>query len=92
MAYTVKITEENIKKAKSPLVDITVKVVANDGVTDVFTRLITKRYNENAPDFTSLHTATMNEFKKECDKYKTEQTISKSLNFTTSLSIYRYSI
>lgn len=83
MAYTAVVTKQSVSKAGATLYQVSVKLVVNDGVDDVFEATASTRYNPNAPDMAAIKTALQADLKDKWDKWADEQGIYNATAFDT---------
>ncbi len=93
MAYTATITKQSITKVKDGFM-VSINVVVNDGVEDVFTQTVSKRHVTGDP-INEIKAILQNKIKVEWDKYIGEKTIYDHAGYatlcsdlTTSLNAY----
>ena len=75
MAYTVTMTKQSVSIAANGIYMISMGMVVNDGVSDVFETTLSEKYNVNAGNLDDFKTAIQNELKKRWDKWAAEQAV-----------------
>jgi len=85
MAHTATITKQSVTKSGT-LYNVALKVVINDGATDVLDFNISARYNSNAPDMSSIMSDLQDQIKEKWDTYSDNKVIFDAGILTTGVS------
>jgi hypothetical protein len=72
MAYTATITKERVSQSGTNY-NVSLKVVINDGATDVLDFTANAKYNPNAPDMSGIMSALQTQIKDKWDEYVSTQ-------------------
>jgi len=72
MAYQATITKVSVAQQGTNLYDITMKMIVNDGVSDIFTTTANARYNSAVGNLNDSKTQILNDLKAKWDKFKAE--------------------
>lgn len=75
MAYTAVVTKESVSKLNDSIYQVTIKLVVNDGTSDVFSESVSEQYNNNAPDLSGIKSRLLEQLQVKWDKYKAEHVI-----------------
>lgn len=86
MAYTATITKESVSRINANVYRISIKMVVNDGVEDVFEASASAKYNSNSPDLNAIKAALLADVRGKWDKFADEQGIYKAAAFDTMMS------
>ena len=86
MAYTPTVTKSTVTKLSDVLYNITVSISISDGVSTVFERTASAKYNTNAGDMESLKAALIADVKNDWDKWKAEDNVFNAAAFDTLVS------
>jgi hypothetical protein len=86
MAYTAIATKESVSKLNDSIYQVTIKLVVNDGASEVFSESVSEQYNNNAPDLTGIKARLLEQLRVKWDKYKAEHLIYVAGAFDTMVS------
>jgi len=83
MAYTATVTKQSVSKVSNLIFNVTINVVVNDGVSDVFESAASENYNTNEADMNGIKARLLKQFKDKWDKYAEEHNIFSAAAFDT---------
>lgn len=83
MAYTATVTKQSVSKVNDHIFSVSIHVVVNDGVSDVFEVDISEQYNNNEPDLEEIKARMIAELRDKWDKWAAEHQIFSAAAFDT---------
>lgn len=83
MAYTAVVTKESVSKISDKIYQCSIKVVVNDGASDVFEATASEQYNTNSTNLTDVKNRLIAKIKEQWDKYADEHDIFSAAAFDT---------
>lgn len=86
MPFTATVTKVSVQKTDVDSYSVTVRVVSNDGATDVLDQQFSVRYNSNALNMADIKSDLTNQIKEAWDKYTEETDIFNAPAFDTLVS------
>lgn len=86
MAYTAVVTKQAVSKIGNNLYQASIKLVVNDGTSDVFEATASAKYNPNSPDLNAIKAALLADVQAKWDKFADEQGIYTAAAFDTMVS------
>ena len=88
MAYTATVTKESVKQdsKRDYLYTITIKMVVNDGESDVFEKTASADYNDRSPDLSAVKSQLISQLSAKWDLYAAENNLYTAAAFDTMLT------
>lgn len=83
MAYTATVTKQNVSKVSEHIFSVSIDVVVNDGVSDVFEAAVSAQYNDQEADLEGIKARMLTELRNKWDKWAAEHQIFSAATFDT---------
>ena len=84
--YTAVVTKDSVSKVSDKVYQCSIRVVINDGTSDVFEAAASEQYNTNAANLTDVKNRLIAKVKEQWDKYSDEHGIFSAAAFDTMVN------